>query len=63
MNTLWGQSEKLEAGHRTCLRNVRGLWKDHSCSRSTPKAKGAANVKREEGGQDAAAPLHLLPPA
>lgn len=63
MTTLWGQSEELEAGHRTCLRNVRGLWKDHSCSSSSPKAKGAGNVKRGEGGQAAAAPLHLLPPA
>lgn len=39
----------MEIGDRACLRNVRGLWKDHPCLTSMPKAKGAADVKRGEG--------------
>ena len=48
--SLWGQPTELEAGDSVCLRNGRGLWKDHPCLTSAPKAKGAADGKRGRAG-------------
>lgn len=48
--SLQGQPGELEAGDRVCLRNGRGLWKDHACSTSALKAKAAADGKRGKAG-------------